>query len=191
MDINIPKGPLDPHFSAGEGGPGVNASMYAPVLADTTYVLNNWAQGTVKAMFSNHPNLLSEPTTSSEIDEGYFLGDDRRNRGIWHIARSQADARGVVSGVSVAFATKKKHAKVPKRPRQSHGGWRHHTGNDCHSVEVCFALFSMDYVSIHNRPCHTRHHTRHQPRDEADRTPPITQAGFAVRWCDDECINDC
>ena len=108
VDINVQKGPLGPHFSAGEGGPGVNASMYAPVLADTTYVLNHWAQGTVKAMFSNHPNLLYElvPTTSSEIDEGYFLGDDRRNRGLWHIARSQAHARGVVGGVSMASATK-------------------------------------------------------------------------------------
>ena len=63
---------------------------------DTNYVLNHWAKAQQKARFSHPPGLLFElvPTTSSEINEGYFLGDDRRNRGLWHIARSQVHIRG-------------------------------------------------------------------------------------------------
>ena len=34
------------------------------------------------------------PTTSSEISEGVFMSDNRRNRGIWHIGRSQVHIRG-------------------------------------------------------------------------------------------------
>ena len=64
--IHVPQGPIKHQFSADGGGPGINANMYAPVSADTTYVLNHWAQGTLKARFSHHPNLLYElvPTTS-------------------------------------------------------------------------------------------------------------------------------
>ncbi|KAJ1469374.1 hypothetical protein T484DRAFT_1754519 [Baffinella frigidus] len=92
--ISVSKGPMGNQFSVNGGGPGINVQMYTPPAANTLYVLNHWAKGTVQARFLQSPNILYElvPTTSSEIDEGSFLGDDRRNRGVWHIARSQVQA---------------------------------------------------------------------------------------------------
>jgi hypothetical protein len=70
----------------------------------TEYVLNHWTQGRVCTRFTHKENTtiprttnyLFElvPTTSSEIDEGIFLSDDRRNRGLWHVGRSQVHIRG-------------------------------------------------------------------------------------------------
>jgi len=63
---------------------------------DTTYVLNHWAKGQVSARFTGQTDKIFElvPTTSSEINEGIFMSDNRRNRGLWHIGRSQVHIRG-------------------------------------------------------------------------------------------------
>ena len=81
----------------GDGSDGlIQHDRFARATADTTYVLNHWAKAQHKPRFTYPPRLLFGliPTTSSEINEGYFLGDDRRNRGLWHIARSQVHIRG-------------------------------------------------------------------------------------------------
>ena len=77
------------------GQSGLNEKAYAPPSMHTKYTLNHWAKGTVEQRFTAPVNLLFElvPTTSFEIDEGMFLGDDRKNRGLWHIARSQVQVR--------------------------------------------------------------------------------------------------
>jgi hypothetical protein len=74
----------------------IQRDKFVEAKEDTSYVLNHWAPTQRTARFSYPPNLLFElvPTTSSEIREGSFLGDDRRNRGLWHIARSQVHIRG-------------------------------------------------------------------------------------------------
>ncbi|KAJ1468540.1 hypothetical protein T484DRAFT_1755107 [Baffinella frigidus] len=77
---------------------GLHIDAYSPPQQTDTYVLNHWAQNQVSQTFdpSHKPGLLYEvvPTTSSEIDEGSFLGNDKRNRGLWHVARSQVHIRG-------------------------------------------------------------------------------------------------
>jgi hypothetical protein len=88
---------------------GIAPGSYGEPTVNTTYVLNHWAQGQITQQFEeihlsrvgvhNHEKytgLVYElvPTTSSEIDEGSFLGNDKRNRGLWHIARSQVMIRG-------------------------------------------------------------------------------------------------
>ena len=74
---------------------GIDPRTYALPQENTEYVLNHWAPNQLRQFFAKEPNLLFElvPTTSVEIDESYFLGDDGRNRGLWHIARSQTYIR--------------------------------------------------------------------------------------------------
>jgi hypothetical protein len=97
--ITVNRGPMENQFSVNGEGLGVDAKRFSPPELHTPYVLNHWAKAVVHTMFTSAPNILYElvPTTSSEIDEGYFLGDDRRNRGLWHIARSQIQTRGASS----------------------------------------------------------------------------------------------
>jgi hypothetical protein len=97
--ITVNRGPMENQFSVNGEGLGVDAKKFSPPELHTPYVLNHWAKAVVHTMFTSAPNILYElvPTTSSEIDEGYFLGDDRRNRGLWHIARSQMQTRGASS----------------------------------------------------------------------------------------------
>jgi hypothetical protein len=94
--IPVEAGPMQNQFSLKGDGFGVNTKTFAPPGLHTLYVLNHWENAIVQTRFTNTPKILYElvPTTSSEIDEGYFLGDDRRNRGLWHIARSQIQTRG-------------------------------------------------------------------------------------------------
>jgi hypothetical protein len=103
----VQKGPLQNQFSLNGEGLGINANSYVMPTTDTKYVLNRWAEGTVQARFSSAPNILYEliPTTSSEIDEGHFLGEDTRNRGLWHITRSQIQARSPSSGMRSGVQT--------------------------------------------------------------------------------------
>ena len=83
----------------------IKTSNFVFPQQETEYVLNHWTQGRVSTRFTHteaptshrrKTNYLFElvPTTSSEIDEGIFLSDDRRNRGLWHIGRSQVHIRG-------------------------------------------------------------------------------------------------
>ena len=90
------QGLFEYQFSSDPTSGLVQSKNFVPASAGTTYVLNHWSKGQVSARFPKHPKLLFElvPTTSSEINEGYFLGDDRRNRGLWHVARSQVHIRG-------------------------------------------------------------------------------------------------
>jgi hypothetical protein len=94
--IQVPEGPMGNQFSLNGEGIGVNAKTFVCIEPHTTYVLNHWTQAAVEARFSSAPDILYElvPTTSSEISEGSFLGDDRRNRGLWHVARSQMQTFG-------------------------------------------------------------------------------------------------
>jgi hypothetical protein len=86
---------------------GIDTKSYVPPAAHTSYVLNHWPTGKITQKFANAPNLLFElvPTTSSEIDEGTFLGDDRWNRGMWHIARSQVQIRAAPTKMNGAMQT--------------------------------------------------------------------------------------
>ena len=86
---------------------GIDLKSYAFPTDKTAYVLNHWAQGKITQRFTDVPNLLFElvPTTSSEIDEGTFLGDDRHNRGMWHIARSQVQIRAAPTKMNGAMQT--------------------------------------------------------------------------------------
>ncbi|KAJ1466307.1 hypothetical protein T484DRAFT_1756749 [Baffinella frigidus] len=106
-DPSVKKGPMKNQFSLKSEGLGINANMYTGPVVETEYVLNHWVQGSVQAQFSSAPHILYEliPTTSSEIDEGHFLGDDTRNRGLWHIARSQVQTRGASVGMSRGIQT--------------------------------------------------------------------------------------
>lgn len=85
-------GPLE--YQVFENG-GIRKGSYVLPTESTKYVLNHWAQNQLVRDFTKMPRLLFElvPTTSVEIDEAYFLGDDSRNRGLWHIARSQTHIR--------------------------------------------------------------------------------------------------
>ncbi|KAJ1464857.1 hypothetical protein T484DRAFT_1757790 [Baffinella frigidus] len=78
---------------------GINSDTYCYPTAKARYTLNHWGQGMMAQDFHDDRkvDLLFElvPTTSDEIDEGVFLGDDRRNRGLWHVARSQVYIRGL------------------------------------------------------------------------------------------------
>jgi hypothetical protein len=91
-----PTGGLPYQFSKIVNSGLINENNFIPPSVDTSYVLNHWAQGQVTARFTNKPKLLFElvPTTSTEINEGVFLCDDRKNRGLWHVARSQVHIRG-------------------------------------------------------------------------------------------------
>jgi hypothetical protein len=94
--IDRPECFLPHQFSETQKGGGINMKSFCPATVNTKYVLNHWAKGQIEARFEAQPKLLFElvPTTSTEIDEGWFLSDDRRNRGLWHIARSQVHIRG-------------------------------------------------------------------------------------------------
>jgi hypothetical protein len=74
---------------------GLDADFFAKPFQRNKYVLNHYAKGKRTMMFEKNVALLYEivPTTSSEIEEGYFLGASHRNRGMWHVARSQVQAR--------------------------------------------------------------------------------------------------
>jgi hypothetical protein len=103
-----PVGPLAYQFNTENSYQGgINIKNYAPPTAGTSYVLNHWPTGKRTEQFTAQPHLLFElvPTTSSEIDEGFFLGDDRRNRGLWHIARSQVQIRSMPMKLDGAMQT--------------------------------------------------------------------------------------
>jgi hypothetical protein len=74
---------------------GIDPNFFAPPMQKTQYVLNHYAKGKRQMVFDKPVSLLYEvvPTSSSEIEEGYFLGASHHNRGMWHVARSQVQAR--------------------------------------------------------------------------------------------------
>ena len=74
---------------------GLDPAYFAKPTQRNKYVLNHYAKGKRSMMFEKNVSLLYEvvPTTSSEIEEGYFLGASHRNRGMWHVARSQVQSR--------------------------------------------------------------------------------------------------
>ncbi|KAJ1467192.1 hypothetical protein T484DRAFT_3631785 [Baffinella frigidus] len=91
-DENRKQGVL-PYQVFAEGG--IDPSSYVVPGEQTEYVLNHWAPNQLRQFFAKKPHLLFElvTTTSVEIDESYFLGYNGRNRGLWHIARSQTYIR--------------------------------------------------------------------------------------------------
>ena len=74
---------------------GMDVTNFAKPLQNLTYVLNHFPKGRRQERFTAEVDHLYEvvPTTTSEINEGHFLGASHRNRGLWHIARSQVQSR--------------------------------------------------------------------------------------------------
>ena len=100
-----PQGLLKYQFSS-KNNPNyglINEKNLMPSNVETMYVLNHWAKGQISRRFTKTAELLFElvPTTSTEINEGVFLCDSRKNRGLWHFARSQVHIRGSPNTPSV------------------------------------------------------------------------------------------
>ena len=98
---------LSHQFSERANSGLINPKNFVFANQDTPYVLNHWAQGQITARFTGETKKLFElvPTTTSEISEAVFLSDDRRNRGMWHIGRSQIHIRGSRSAPSGSTQT--------------------------------------------------------------------------------------
>ena len=76
FELCTKKGHMSAQFSATPGDGRIHTKTYMEPSYDTKYVLNHWSKGIVEQRFNKHPGLIFElvPTTSSEIDEGQFLG---------------------------------------------------------------------------------------------------------------------
>jgi hypothetical protein len=92
-----PAGCLGNQFDRGDPKSfgGLNLKNFAPPTQHVQYVLNHYSKAKRQGTFEQHCHTLYEmvPTSSTEIHEGHFLGSSARNHGLWHIARSQVQAR--------------------------------------------------------------------------------------------------
>jgi hypothetical protein len=161
------KGLLKYQFSSKDDSNGglINTKNFMSATFETTYVLNHWAKGQITRRFKSTPGLLFElvPTTSTEINEGVFLCDSRKNRGLWHVARSQVHIRGSPNTPSVNKQTFRQDTANLKG-----GGlvqatiapvWKsaskHH--NSEHSLNNAVFVHAMEYH--HEYPEHRHQHT--------------------------------
>jgi len=95
-------GPLNNQVNATYG---INPNKYRGLKdgdKNQEYVLNHWKKEQRIVSFPKADNMVFElvPTTSTEIDDREFLEDSRKNRGLWHIGRSQVLIRGRPVGSS-------------------------------------------------------------------------------------------
>ena len=85
---------------------GINPKKYYGLHNESCYeyVLNHWKKEQQTVSFGRQgQGLVFElvPTTSSEIDMREFLENSRKNRGLWHIGRSQVQIRGRPTGTNI------------------------------------------------------------------------------------------